>query len=171
MGDKKTVEEFETQLYLLIAKLRSSGNRDYHNLTSTYLLANSIFMSATAILLTRSSFLGYSLSFVLSVMGIFLCFQMRIAQMVFLARNTYWESTLRMMENKNKKIGKYDLYNALYKLLKKGIKPEQMEDISKFEYAIKIHQKFWASRMKGLPFIFGTVFIFLLVASIWLIFT
>ena len=100
MTQPKGDEDIDIKTYVLLANLRSSGDRDYHNLTSTYLTANSILVSGVYILLNQGFVFGYYASTILSISGLILCLQMLIAQGRFRAQNMYWEKILREIENK-----------------------------------------------------------------------
>lgn len=109
-------------------------------------------------------------------MGLIFCLQMCIAQGRFRAQNAYWERNLRIIEsNSNWKRRQFfkDLHEFRDKqkvhrkekgrwliLPKEGDEPEFKPD-----FAVKHHRDFWAPRMKGLPWLFGIIFIFLLIWS------
>ncbi|HEC92758.1 MAG TPA: hypothetical protein ENI51_07185 [Candidatus Atribacteria bacterium] len=163
MTQTKDDEDIDMEIYVLLANLRSSGDGDYHNLTSTYLIANSILVSAVYILLNQSSVFGYYVSIILSILGLILCLQMVIAQGRFRAQNMYWEKILREIENKpNWK--KQKIFNNLKDIMDGEEKLGEEVDRS-VRFAIKYHKKIWASRMKLMPWLFGIIFILSLIWS------
>jgi len=163
MTQPKGDEDIDIKTYVLLANLRSSGDRDYHNLTSTYLTANSILVSGVYILLNQGFVFGYYASTILSISGLILCLQMLIAQGRFRAQNMYWEKILREIENKpNWK--KQKIFNNLKDIMdgKKDLGEEVDRSV---KFAIKHHKKKWASRMKLMPWLFGILFILSLIWS------
>lgn len=157
MPQTKDDENIDMEIYILLTNLRSSGNRDYHSLTSTYLIANSIFMSGVWILLNQGSVFGYCASIILSILGLILCLQMFIAQGRLRAQNMYWEKILREIENKPNWKKQKNFSNLKDIMDAKNKLGEEVDWSVKF--AIKHHKKIWASRMKLMPWLFGIIFI------------
>ena len=102
MTQPKGDEDIDIKTYVLLANLRSSGDTDYHNLTSTYLIANSILVSGVYILLNQGFVFGYYASTILSILGLILCLQMLIAQGRFRAQNMYWEKNFKRNREQTK---------------------------------------------------------------------
>lgn len=153
--------------YSILSNLWASGIRDYHNMTSTYLTANSILVAAIIVLLARASTVApYCVSSAFSLAGIYICVQMRVAQDRFRAQNFYWERNLRIIEDSSDWLGR-SLFRELYEFREnqKTLPPEGREPEFKPNFAIRHHRKWWAPRMKGLPWIFAFFYLTLLLWS------
>jgi hypothetical protein len=178
MGEEKR-EESERDLmreYALLAGLRSEGHRDYHNMSLVYLSAISILITGGGILQSgiignQISPIGYLISIILSVVGIFLCIQMALAQGIFRTWNSYLEEKLMQIEeSKNWKW--HRVFLGIY-AIKGGKKDEEKEKTASSKFipslAVKYRDKWWAGRMKLLPTVFVSVFfalIFLIIFKI-----
>jgi len=130
--------------------------------TAAYLTTNSILMAAIGILVSQGLTFGYYISEILSVLGITLCLQMGIATARFRVQNLYLDRALRIME-KNPKWDQIPIFSELYDFVENQKAFPQVGDIPELKpnFAIKYHRRFWAPRMKGLPWLFGAIFIFL----------
>jgi len=79
--------------YDMLLKLWASGSRDYINLTSSYLIANSILVAAIAIILKITPIV-----IAFSVIGIILCIQMYMGLSLLRTQNAYWRRNLKIIE-------------------------------------------------------------------------
>jgi hypothetical protein len=80
--------------------LWTSGVRDYHTMLSDYLTANSIFVAAIGLILSRESpAMSFTvLILLLCIFGILLCLQMAIVLGRLSGQNALWEWQLRGIE-------------------------------------------------------------------------
>ncbi|HEC82561.1 MAG TPA: hypothetical protein ENI53_01585 [Thermoplasmatales archaeon] len=164
--DKQYLEDLEKN-YRMLSNLWASGIRDYHNLNSSYLTANSILIAAIAIILRMGVVTTYIVSIVFSFIGILICLQMGIALGRFRSQNAYWEWNLRIIEG-DPEWKRDPFFKNLYKHREeqKILKGKYGEEDFKPNFAIRYHRKLWAPRMKGLPFIFGTLYTIFIIWSI-----
>jgi len=137
--------------YSVLSDLWASGVRDYHNLNSSYLIANSILVAAIAIILRADVIMAYIVSIAFSFIGIIICLQMAIALGRFRAQNAYWERHLRIIES-DPNWKRRPFFKDLYKFREEQhvLPAEGEEPELKPNFAIRHHRKFWISRMKGL---------------------
>ena len=118
MGDEhEFVQEKRMRfIYQILSTLRASGTRDYHNLNSAYLAGNSIIVAALSFLTKLSDIDSKPLIFITSSMGLFLSFQMWLAQCRFRAINTSYAERLKTL--KTNKSGCHP-FSTMHILLKK----------------------------------------------------
>ncbi len=107
-GLKIGVSELEKE-YDMLLKLWASGSHDYINLTSSYLIANSILVAAIAIILKITPIVV-----AFSVIGIILCIQMYMGLSLLRTQNAYWRRNLKIIEN-NPNWKRYRFFNEFYK--------------------------------------------------------
>ena len=88
--DKQYLDDLEKN-YSMLSNLWACGIRDYHNLNSNYLTANSILIAAIAITFRIGIVTTYIVSIAFSFIGILICLQMGIALGRFRSQNVYWE--------------------------------------------------------------------------------
>lgn len=156
-----------TRVYDLLTRLRSACIRDYHILTRTYLTANSILITAIAILIAQNYTFRYYVSLILSLAGVLLCVQMYIAQGISLGERHYLERKLRITEKNWKDGPKIFLELHDFKENGKKLPGEVGEPPLVPGFSIKYQEKWWARRMKLLPWIFGLIFTLLFVWSLY----
>lgn len=141
-------EQFR-MIYGMMAQLWASGIRSYQNLSSAYLVANSILVT-TIVVMLRSGIASLNIaSLLFSAMGFFLCWQMVSALQICLAENRYWEERLRKREDS----------------------VEELTVFSDFHSFRKKESACWDTfgifpRMKGIPFIFMALYVTLFIAGI-----
>jgi len=124
-------------------------------------------VAAIAIILRVGVVTTYIVSIAFSIIGLIICLQMAIALGRFRAQNAYWERNLRIIEadpNWKRRPFFKDLYKfreEQHVFLAKDEEPE-----FKPNFAIKYHRKFWAPRMRDLPWVFAILYIILLLWSL-----
>lgn len=104
MGDKSECTEKHTlvEFYKMCINIRTSGTRDYHNLSAAYLAATSIFIGFITFFFRESSspFTYVGVIF-FSTIGLVICFQMWLAQTRFRFINNFWEDKIKEIEKKD----------------------------------------------------------------------
>ena len=160
-------DDTRIRVYDLLTKLRSSCIRDYHILTRTYLTANSILITAIAVLIAQNYSFRYYVSLILSLAGVLLCVQMYIAQGISLGERFYLERKLRIIEKNWKEGPKIFLEMHDFKEGGKTLPSEAGEPPLIPGVSIKYQEKWWARRMKILPWIFGSIFTALFIWSLY----
>ena len=170
-GFKIGVSELEKE-YDILLKLWVSGSHDYINLTSSYLIANSILVAAIAIILKITPIVV-----AFSVIGIILCIQMYLGLSLLRTQNAYWRRNLKIIEDNGdwEKEGRHSYVNEFYKFRNsckpKPLPPKGGEPEFKVDFAIKHHKEFWASRINALPLLFVMLYaIFIIHALVVVIF-
>ncbi len=172
-----TQADEDLQLYVMFAHLRSAGNRDYHNLTATYLTANSILVGAIGLMLSMGPEAPHSgptraMAILLSLVGLWFAYQLFIAQGRFRAQNYYLERNLRLIEKKpewrhpqyfvvlqnftEQRDGQTDYRKIRDKSYE--IPAEDGEPPMQPNFGVRHHRDRLAPRMKGLPFFFFGIF-------------
>jgi hypothetical protein len=153
--------------YQFLLNLWTSGVRDYHGLLSDYLTANSIFVAAIGILITRQpvSIIFLVLVFILCAFGILMTLQMGIVLGRFSFQNDLWEWQLRGIERKAgwayRKL--FDDLNRL-KHGEESITDKENDPISfRSNWAVRQHRQWWAHRAVSFPLFFGIIYGLLLV--------
>jgi hypothetical protein len=158
-------------IYVAIMQFIATGTNSYHNLTSTYLIANSVFVSVTILILSSyTNVISLYFAITISLIGLILCLQMRIAQGRFTSQNAYWIRLLRIIENHpDWELFKY--HDRLFNHMEKNESLPPFSGINEFKpnWALKHHRKWWAIRMKSLPWLFGITFFILMCTSIILV--
>lgn len=148
--------------YQNLLNLWTSGIRDYHSLLSDYLTANSIFVAAIGILVTRQPvpLIFYLLVLILCAFGILMTFQMGIVLGRFSLQNDLWEWQLRGIERKAQ--WSYPkLIDDLYRLKHRdeSIKDKDNDPtIFHSNWAIRQHRQWWAHRAISFSFFFGIIY-------------
>jgi hypothetical protein len=160
-------ESLSSQLYTLVANIRVSGSRDYHSLTNVYLTACSITIAAVGLTLKDGSIVSYFISGLFSLLGLFICLQMSIAQARFRSDNHYWERLLRRAEAADGWEGP-KIFTRLHAFREY---PEIVGETGAADgmianFGVRWHRSWWGARMKALPLVFAVVFILTLITSI-----
>ena len=166
--------------YEFLINLWNVGMAEYHNLTNIYLTANSILLVAIAFifgeypifkvpLLSAEATVNIYPEMLLCFLGIALCIQMAVAQSRLRSQNAYWERSLRIIEKKeNWNATKF--FNILYSFRENNITiPEDKQYFEKEfipSFGIRYHRKCWLPRMKGLPKLYGLIYILLCIISL-----
>jgi hypothetical protein len=161
----------DKDIYVAIMQYFAANTNNYHNLTSTYLIANSVFISITMLILSSSTnIISLCLAITTSLVGLTLCLQMRIAQGRFTFQNAYWQRLMRIIESHpDWMLFKY--HGELYNLMENNTSIPPVNGFEEFKpnWEVKHHKKWWATRMKSLPWLFGTTFLILMCTAIILI--
>lgn len=159
----------ENKEYDSLLPLWIGGKREYHRLTATYVTANSLLITSISFLMkdvAKSEFVVL----IISCIGLFLCFNMKVAQSRLSGENYYWERNLRIIEYKKRKKGEnekkevplsHNLFSDLNKLMNNenfSLDKEHGEGIMYRNYGMVLHNKRYARRMKLYPPIFGSIF-------------
>ena len=154
--------------YESLITLWTTGRREYHRLTATYVTANSLLIASISFLMKNVS-KGEFMVFFISCIGLFLCFNMKVAQSRLSGENYYWERNLRIIEYKKRIKNKrekeevplsHNLFSELKKLMNEEnfhLKKEYGEEIMYRNYGMVLHKKCYARRMKLYPTIFGII--------------
>ena len=160
-------ETLSSQLYSLVANIRVSGSRDYHNLTNVYLTACSITVAAVGLTLKDGSIVSYLISGLLSLLGLFICLQMSIAQARFRSDNHYWKRLLRRAEAGDEWEGP-KIFTSLHAFRENPVIAGEVGATNGMiaNFGIRWHRTWWGARMKALPLVFGVVFVLTLITSI-----
>jgi len=156
--------------YRHLLDLWTSGVRDYHSLLSDYLTANSIFVAAIGLLLTRQplALIFSLLVIVLCLFGVLMTVQMAIVLGRFSAQTSLWEWHLRGIEcGRDWKQPKlfFDLYRYRDRhesLTEQGNDPPAIHP----NWALRQHRQWWARREFSFPLFFGTVYMLFLAWSL-----
>jgi hypothetical protein len=151
--------------YQVLAEARASGDVSYHTLVNVYALLHSIMVTALSILATQGSH-SYPLMLLVSVIavaGMFLCLQTCFAQRLYTQKNAFFGWNLRKIEQENELPGQ--IFTKLCQLRKRHIPIEGNEaKCCKCEQfttnlASRNHEKWWASRLKTFPWVFGSIYL------------
>jgi len=153
--------------------LWTSGIRDYHSLTSTYVTANSFLITALAFLLKDipngdgSDKLIPSLA--ICIVGLYLVLQMYFAQSRFRAQNIYWEFNLIKLENESKcdckKKSRRPIFTRWKQFMECGCDKNMVEFLDREyekDFGMKHHRSWFAQRMKTFPLIFACIYLFMI---------
>jgi hypothetical protein len=148
--------------YQNLLTLWTSGIRDYHSLLSDYLTANSIFVAAIGILVTREpvSLIFHFLVLILCVFGILMTLQMGIVLGRFSLQNDLWEWQLRGIERKAQWSYR-KIIDDLYRLKhREGTIKDKDNDPAIFHsnWALRQHRQWWAHRAISFPLFFGIIY-------------
>lgn len=161
----------DRDMYGWLLNCRTAGNGDYHNLTQTYLVAESILVSGAVISFRAETVLGYSGAVALAVIGLVVAVQMAVAQSRFRAQNYYWEFRLKDLESQDG-WNQLELFNDWETLSEnnEAVAGEYYGREMEPNWGLETHRKWWAPRMKGLPAIFSVAFVAIVVMSLLNIF-
>jgi len=160
-GKKLTGQALERR-YQYFLQLWTAGIRDYHSLLSDYLTANSIFVAAIVILLTREpiSQIFNLLILILCIFGILMTLQMGIVLGRFSLQNDFWEWQIRGIERKPEwPNGK--MFDDLFSLKHRHetvTDPENEPTEFRSNWAIRQHRQWWAHRATSFPLFFGIIY-------------
>lgn len=156
------------ETYRILVNLWASGSRDYLRLVSGYLTANSVLIASIALILRMKTNGAYLVSKFFAILGIIICIQMYVAAGRLRAQNGYWERNLRIIED-DAKWERRKLFKELYghREHQKTLPLEDGECEFEPNWAIKHHRSWWAGRMKLFPWIFGALYLALIVYSVW----
>ncbi|SDH69283.1 MULTISPECIES: hypothetical protein [unclassified Nitrosomonas] len=160
--------------YEHLLTLWTSGSRDYHNMLSAYLTANSIFVAVIGVMVSRESLaLPFTILIILlSVFGILLCWQMAIVLGRFSRRNALWEWQLRGIEQAPE-WQERQLISDLYRLHEMQLPIEDLRNepsVFRPNWAFRQRRQWWAHRAVSFPWFFGCVYgLFLLWAATQLV--
>jgi disulfide bond formation protein DsbB len=132
-----------------------------------YLTACSITVAAVGITLKDGSIASYLISGLFSLLGLFICLQMSIAQARFRSDNHYWERLLRRAEAADEWEGP-KIFTSLHAFREK---PEIAGETGATNgiianFGVRWHRNWWGARMKALPLVFAIVFVLTFIASI-----
>ena len=160
-------ENLPSKLYSLVANIRVSGSRDYHSLTNVYLTACSITVAAVGLTLKDGSIVSCFISGLFSLLGLFICLQMSIAQARFRSDNHYWERLLRRAEAANEWEGP-KIFTSLHAFRGNPEIAGETEATNGMiaNFGVRWHRTWWGARMKVLPLVFAVVFVLTLITSI-----
>lgn len=163
-------EKLPSNLYSLVANIRVSGSRDYHSLTNVYLTACSITVVAVGLTLKNGSTVSYLISSLFSLLGLFICLQMSIAQARFRSDNHYWERLLRRAEADDGWEGP-KMFTSLHAFRDNSEVAGETGATNGMiaNFGVRWHRAWWGARMKALPFVFAVVFVLTLIISIVLV--
>src|ERR1700693_577577 len=148
--------------YQYLLNLWTSGIRDYHSLLSDYLTANSIFVAAIGILVTRQpvSLIFSFLVLILCAFGILMTLQMGIVLGRFSLQNDLWEWQLRGIERKTKWSYR-KLFDELYRLKHRdeSIKDKDNDPpVFHSNWALRQHRQWRAHRAISFSLFFGIIY-------------
>ncbi len=156
-----------TDEYGYLVSLFSNGRRDYHNLTTTYVTGNSLLITAIAFLM---GLLYENVSVALVIipitwLGLWLCYNLKIAQGVLGSLNSYFIRELRIFEKRTAVLSRryFSDYDDLLKARAKG-RVEKLDDsdYGESDFVIypwaKVYRYGFARRMHLFPLIFGFIY-------------
>jgi hypothetical protein len=161
MNRQEEVETLE-RTYTNLLTLWTSGVRDYHSLLSDYLTANSIFVAAIGLLVSREQLtMVFTLVILLlCVFGILISLQMAILLGRFSSQNALWEWELRGIENQPTWNSRKLLTGLRH--LREGRALVQNDENNPppihYNWAARQHRQWWAHRAISFPLFFGTVY-------------
>lgn len=148
-----------TDVYSELITLWTTGRREYHRLTATYVTANSLLIASISFLMkdVKQSELLIS---IISIIGLLLCLNFKVAQERLSGENYYWERNLRIYERNNEK-DETKLFVILDNLMNEenfvlpavGEEPPMVRN-----YGMKHHRKPFLRRMKMYPAFFGLIY-------------
>jgi len=157
----------DDEVYKVLIPLRASGTRDYHSLSATYLTANILLVSSVSFLIFmgQDPTIGFNaMILILSLLGIFLCMQMVLAQNRMRYVNKLYEERLRKIEDENKWKHRIfvDIDHLVYDEKRLSCNKLPSNDTSDSGYTSEIEKErfigyanvWYGGRMKTLPWIF-----------------
>ncbi|MBI2817685.1 MAG: hypothetical protein HYX72_12170 [Acidobacteria bacterium] len=167
--DQPTTPDLERS-YEYLLNLWTSGVRDYHSLISGYLTANSIFVAAIGLLVSRQPTLRIFSVFivVLCIFGLVVTLQMAIVLGRFDLQNSLWEWRLRGIE-RTPGWNHFTPFGDLYTLKdQKTFVTDQQNTPIMFHtnWAFRVHRRWWAHRSISFPLFFGIIYLLFLAWSI-----
>jgi len=139
-------------IYEMMSHLRASGIRSYQNLSSAYLVANSILVTAIVVMLCSDMPSLNIASILFTAIGILLCLQMVSALHICRAENEYWEDKLIEIECSVEGLTVFSKFRPFRKK-----ESERWDRIGLFP------------RLKGIPFILMALYAILFVIGIKLL--
>ena len=172
MNNNKYNDKKAKFLYNLYASLRASGTRDYISLNSAYLTGNSILIASISIFWRARNNINNleitSIIVILSLSGIFLSFQMGLAQTRIRVLNIMYEIQLRDIEDKQTWLPR--IYTD-WEIIAQQNKLDTISDYLQDENFLKLDSlkwasKWWGARMKLLPWIFCFMYVGITVLNI-----
>lgn len=165
------MSDMDTQTtYRNLIELWTSGIRDYHSLLSDYLTANSIFVAAIGLLVSRQplSLIFILLVALLCLFGILMVLQMAIVLGRFAAQTALWEWQLQGIE----RAGHWNQRKLFVDLRRYRDHHESIEDrendppVVQPNWALRQHRQWWARREISFPLFFGIVYVLFLAWSL-----
>ncbi len=158
--------------YSILISLFSNGRRDYYNLTRTYVTGNSLLLTSIAFIinaLVKGDILFLAIIIMaICFLGLWLCYNFKIAQERLSTYNAYWEREIRILEKTYAcaSIISRSYFSRLLDFengdiwLEAEDGPEDGESAFGRSHWIKeqTHKKDHARRMKLFPLIFGLIF-------------
>ncbi|HZS11281.1 MAG TPA: hypothetical protein VFA38_03455 [Nitrospirales bacterium] len=165
--DRPASERLDDQTYTNLLTLWTSGVRDYHTLLSDYLTANSIFVAAISLLLSRerSTVIFQVLVVILCLFGILMTLQMAIVLGRFSSQTRLWEWQLRGIERTSDRMSRKP-FQTLHQLTKEHRAiDDPANDPPTFypNWATRQHRQWWARREISFPLFFGIIYLLFLV--------
>src|SRR5690349_14329577 len=165
------MSDMDTQTtYRNLIELWTSGIRDYHSLLSDYLTANSIFVAAIGLLVSRQplSLIFILLVALLCLFGILMVLQMAIVLGRFAAQTALWEWQLQGID----RAGHWNQQQLFVDLRRYRDHHESLEDrendppVVQPNWALRQHRQWWARREISFPLFFGIVYVLFLAWSL-----
>jgi len=151
-------------IYPILVQLRISGSGAYHSLNSAYLQANSLIVAALSFLFGSVNDTRNLIVFI-SLMGVFLCIQMKLAQERFRAINTSYAERLKKIEQRNDKIP--PIFLDTYRIEKNKKLSEELEKKYYHKRWIRWGKCFLGGRMKLLPYVFFIIYVGFIAFTYW----